>query len=328
MMGDASTPTNSWDTIRLSSPVVTIGLFDVRPSDPRFETAGVITQPVFVFPRTSVWIEHEGCSAFVADRTIVTYYNSEQRYIRRRLDPEGDRCDWFRVNPSILREMVKFYDEVSAEQEAGPFPFSHGPSDAASYLLERYLIRYLDQCETPDLLLIEETILDVVWGCLRAAFGYKQRLEPKEIDRHSVEPNRRRQMEIAHNVKAILAENFGRSLSLRDLARAVDCSVFHLCRVFRSCIGTTIHRHRSELRLRASVDMLDGNQHDLTRLALDLGYSSHSHFTAAFRRAFGKPPSQLKSLECGDLSPLCRRQKKEKAATSRRTTHAYRRHHE
>jgi AraC-like DNA-binding protein len=30
---------------------------------------------------------------------------------------------------------------------------------------------------------------------------------------------------------------------------------------------------------------------DLTRIALDLGFSSHSHFTAAFRRHFGLTPS-------------------------------------
>jgi len=34
---------------------------------------------------------------------------------------------------------------------------------------------------------------------------------------------------------------------------------------------------------------------DLTSLALDLGFSSHSHFTLAFRRAFGCTPSQFRS---------------------------------
>src|SRR5262245_52611976 len=143
-MIDASPTTNSWDTILLSSRVVTIGTFTVLPSDPCFETAGAITQPVFVFPRTPVWIEHEGRSAFVADRTVVTYYNSEQPYRRRKLGPEGDRCDWFRVDPSVLREMVRFYHPGAAEHEAGPFPFSHAPSDAASYFMERYVIRHLD----------------------------------------------------------------------------------------------------------------------------------------------------------------------------------------
>jgi AraC-like DNA-binding protein len=34
----------------------------------------------------------------------------------------------------------------------------------------------------------------------------------------------------------------------------------------------------------------------LTRLALDLGYSSHSHFTASFRRAFGLTPSAARTI--------------------------------
>jgi len=29
----------------------------------------------------------------------------------------------------------------------------------------------------------------------------------------------------------------------------------------------------------------------LTSLALDLGFSSHSHFSAAFKRAYGQTPS-------------------------------------
>jgi AraC family transcriptional regulator len=295
-MVGSSTPTSSWDTIRLSSSVVTIGTFTVFPSDPSFETAGAITHPVFVFPRTSVWIEHEGRSAFVADRTVVTYYNCGQPYRRRKLGSEGDRCDWFRVDPSILREMVRYYDPAAAEKEAGPFPFTYGPSDASSYFLERNVIRHLDQCETPDVLSIEETILDVLWSCLRGAFRHKNHLE-----RGGLEPNRRQRMEVARRLKAILAENFQQPLSLRDLATAVDCSVFHLCRVFRSCVGTTIHRHRSDLRLRAALDLLDNNERDLTRLALDVGFSSHSHFTAAFRRAFGKPPSELKRLSRSDV---------------------------
>src|SRR5262249_34326152 len=155
---------------------------------------------------------------------------------------------------------------------AGPFPFSHAPSDAASYFMERYVIRHLDEFEMPDLLFIEETVLDILWKLLESAFSYQHRLE-------RIDPTKQRQLDVAHSVKAILADSFHQQLSLRDLAAAVDCSVFHLCRVFRSFVGTTIHRHRSELRLRASLDLLDSNEHDLTRLALDLGYSSHSHFT-------------------------------------------------
>jgi AraC family transcriptional regulator len=35
---------------------------------------------------------------------------------------------------------------------------------------------------------------------------------------------------------------------------------------------------------------------DLTELSVTLGYSSHSHFTAAFRRHYGIPPSLLRAV--------------------------------
>ena len=48
-----------------------------------------------------------------------------------------------------------------------------------------------------------------------------------------------------------------------------------------------------ELRLgRALVEL--PNATDLTTLAFDLGFSSHSHFAAAFRRAFGCTPSHFR----------------------------------
>jgi AraC-like DNA-binding protein len=33
---------------------------------------------------------------------------------------------------------------------------------------------------------------------------------------------------------------------------------------------------------------------DLTALGLDLGFSSHSHFSAAFRQAYGRTPSEFR----------------------------------
>jgi len=43
---------------------------------------------------------------------------------------------------------------------------------------------------------------------------------------------------------------------------------------------------------------------DLTMLALDTGFSSHSHFTAAFRRAFGCTPSQFRMSTRSGVRPI------------------------
>jgi AraC-like DNA-binding protein len=39
-----------------------------------------------------------------------------------------------------------------------------------------------------------------------------------------------------------------------------------------------------------AADQLSGGATNLTKLALELGFVSHSHFTAAFRRFYGVTP--------------------------------------
>jgi AraC-like DNA-binding protein len=48
------------------------------------------------------------------------------------------------------------------------------------------------------------------------------------------------------------------------------------------------------LRLRASLERLAAGAVDLTALALELGFSSHSHFTDSFRKEFGCTPSAIR----------------------------------
>ena len=51
--------------------------------------------------------------------------------------------------------------------------------------------------------------------------------------------------------------------------------------------------YQLQLRLARALDLL-AQYDDLTTLSLDLGFSSHSHFSAAFRQAYGRSPSQFK----------------------------------
>src|SRR5574341_896740 len=200
-MSEHSKPLEPWDTVLLVSEVATVGTFEIAPSVPLFATAGWITAPVFVFPRTAVWIQHEGHSPFVADASVVTYYHRGQPYVRRKLSDNGDRCDWFRVDPVILREVVRSHDPAAVERDNGPFPFAQGPSDARSYLTQRLVIRHLRESTQPDLLFVEEAVLGVLRRCVAAAF-HNQTVRPKAV----METSRQRQREIVYRTKEILVE--------------------------------------------------------------------------------------------------------------------------
>ena len=103
-----------------------------------------------------------------------------------------------------------------------------------------------------------------------------------------------RQRDLAASVKLLAAATRGERLRIAPLASRLGCSVFHLCHTFRDVEGTTIGAYQQQLRLRgAARRLLEAPGAPLSDLALEFGFSSHSHFTAAFRKAFGTTPSAL-----------------------------------
>jgi AraC-like DNA-binding protein len=99
---------------------------------------------------------------------------------------------------------------------------------------------------------------------------------------------------LIQRTKEYLGMAFAGPLLLGDIADAVGTRPTYLTDVFARFEGVSLHRYVTQLRLARALVELPGED-DLTRLALDLGFSSHSHFTLAFRRAFGCTPSQFRS---------------------------------
>ena len=63
--------------------------------------------------------------------------------------------------------------------------------------------------------------------------------------------------------------------------------------MFQQVEGLPLYRYQLRLRLARALDLL-ADDPDLTNLALDLGFSSHSHFSTAFRQAYGRSPSSFR----------------------------------
>jgi AraC-like DNA-binding protein len=116
---------------------------------------------------------------------------------------------------------------------------------------------------------------------------------PERAAQDSKPPTQSRHVELVEDTKALLLRRFRESLSLHEVAKAVGTSAFHLARLFGRHTGLTLHGYRTRTRLLHALDRLEEARGTLTDLALDLGYSSQSHFTDAFRRAFGAPPGSV-----------------------------------
>jgi len=263
-------------SIVLETPLLTVGEFRCPPTDAAWRALNLIgDRPHVVFPRIPVLIEHERGRPLVTAPTHTVLYNANQHYRRELRNPRGDDCVFVELSEASLEQLAEA--GATLVDRTNRLVATHAPVDRKTYLLQHLLVRHLRSPE-PDPLLAEEAAARVVLDALR--------LSP---------PNTRSEARqaLAEAVKDELAAEGG-STPLHELARRLHTSAFHLARVFRSETGFSVHGFRQALRLRSALDRLSAHRDDLTALALELGFSSHSHFSERFRNEFGVPPSQVR----------------------------------
>jgi AraC-like DNA-binding protein len=240
-----------------------------------------------VFPRSGAFVREARGGESFADATVALFFNRGESYRVTHPIEGGDECTTFAFAPEVLAEAIG----RSGDPPPGGAPiFTHavapvGPREYA--LLHRLRARLT--AGHPSALAADEMALDLL----------ARAVEPFARENHgSTRPRRattaRAHRETAHAVRALLAHSYGRDLTLDAIALAVHTSPFHLARLYKRETGGSIHRHLLHLRLRAALRHLAEGADDLAALALDLGFSSQSHLTDAFRRAFGVPPAALR----------------------------------
>lgn len=90
--------------------------------------------------------------------------------------------------------------------------------------------------------------------------------------------------------KDLLTRNLAEPLSLEELGRQVGCSHFYLSRTFTRETGLTISQWLRQARLERAAELLRSRRCNVTEAALEVGYSSLSHFSEAFHEMFGCCP--------------------------------------
>jgi AraC-like DNA-binding protein len=90
---------------------------------------------------------------------------------------------------------------------------------------------------------------------------------------------RRLAAERVEKVSALLHERLAAPPTLEEIGRAVGCSPFHLSRTFSAATGLTIPQYLRQLRMDRAAELLRSGKFNVTEAALEVGYSSWSHFS-------------------------------------------------
>ncbi|HEY8050226.1 MAG TPA: AraC family transcriptional regulator [Ramlibacter sp.] len=264
-----------------SSTRIAVGEWRCDRTHPLFADSGPIQRHMVAFPRTSVKIRHEGGDGFIADAGVATIYNQGQRYTREVVHPLGDHCDFWAVDRETAADIASSIDTRVGRDDDKPLRHARAPVDASLYLRQRAVLLGLRRGEI-DALAAEEAVIAVVHDAVAAAAraAGADRARSRAPSPGLVEAATRE-----------LAASWHERLTLDVLSARLGTSPFHLCHAFRAATGHTLHRQLTLLRLRAALEAVAERGEDLTHIALEHGFSSHSHFTSAFRREWGVTPS-------------------------------------
>ena len=95
-------------------------------------------------------------------------------------------------------------------------------------------------------------------------------------------------------VENYMRANLQHPLERADLAQVAHLSPSHLARVFRATTGKSPLERLTEIRIAQACAMLGESSLPITRIALEVGFNSFSHFTSLFKKKMGASPSQYR----------------------------------
>jgi AraC family transcriptional regulator len=229
-----------------------------------------------VFPYRGVYVRHIGDVQVVAEANQVVFFNADEAYRISHPVGGGDACLSVSISEQWLHELAP--REQIGEGSRVTFRRQRLRINARAqalaavlrYGLHRKLVEPLE-AETLTFTLVRRALGERTSHAVRASAGRR-----KLVDR----------------AKLVLSADLARRWTLAEVAARVGGSPVYLTQVFQQVEGMPLYRYQLRLRLARALDLL-ADCDDIARLSTDLGFSTHSHFSAAFKQTYGRTPAQF-----------------------------------
>jgi AraC-like DNA-binding protein len=230
-----------------------------------------------VFPYRGVYVRHLGDGQAVAEANQVLFFNATDGYRVSHPVPGGDASLTLVINESQLRELAP--RTLLGDGATLTFRQQRVRIDARAQVLVA-LLRHSLREKIAEPLEAESLALTLV----------QRALGPRTTHTAGASVGTQR---LVDRVKLVLASDVARRWTLAEIAAEVRGSPVYLTQIFQQVEGLPLYRYHLRLRLARALDLV-AEYDDLTALSLDLGFSSHSHFSASFRQMYGRSPSEFR----------------------------------
>ncbi len=261
----------------LKSPTVTIRDTCCQGNCPHKSAEECTSTTQLVFPYRGVFMRHVGQNQTVAEANQVLFFNATEGYQVSHPVAGGDASLTLVVSEPQLRELAPatFLRDTSTLAFRQPRLRIDARTQALVALLRHSL---------------HEKIAEPLEAESLALTVVQRALGPRTTHQAGASVGSQR---LVDRAKLVLASDLARRWTLAEIAAEVRVSPVYLTQVFQQVEGLPLYRYQLRMRLARALDLLP-RYDDLTGLSLDLGFSSHSHFSAAFRQTYGHSPSEFR----------------------------------
>jgi AraC family transcriptional regulator len=231
-----------------------------------------------VFPYRGVYVHAVGNSEYVGEANHVVIINQDEPYQVRHPIAGGDATLTIAVDAATLLEVTPLQYRCARERPALNQPGLRIDAQSqlmAARLRQRLVRRNIDQLEAETLAL----------RLVRHTLG--------DRTSHTAQTGDGRPQQMADRVKLFLSADPWRRWALEEIANYVGVTPVYLTDAFRRVEGIPLYRYHIRLRLVRALAVL-ADCTSVEALAFDLGFHSHSHFSAAFKQTFRMTPSEFK----------------------------------
>ncbi|MBR3967583.1 MAG: exo-alpha-sialidase [Clostridia bacterium] len=236
--------------------------------------------------------KHSLTEAYADAREVLTAKISEQDILNGKLvSKEG-----------FLKNVICKLNKLAPEL---PDPYEENILD-----IEAFVERVIDECENP----LDKVFEKYPLSCINIKFlnsakldelverFYKSECKDKSILLKIIElirstptakPNPH---PIIERITEYIKNNLNDELSVNDIAKKMNISVYYLSHLFKQITGISILEYRNELRLTKAKQMLIESRFSVNEIAIKCGFCNASYFAEVFSRSEKISPSQFRKL--------------------------------
>lgn len=230
---------------------------------------------VMVMPVRGSFLQHFSDGTYiVAEPSHALFFAEGRPYWISHSIAQNDECLAFEFSEEIWREVLRQSNGLQ----------KHSLLSNEAIVLRGLLWRKLVLGMTSDL-----EVFEISLSLLESAL--KEVNDSKSNKRPTREHRRVEQIEA---VKIALLKEPDKKWTLNELAKEVSISPYHLTRIFGKYVGSPLHQYHLRVKIAETINDLLNTKKDITEIAFDHGFSSHSHFTSTFRRMIGTSPANFR----------------------------------